>query len=80
MTRHIDCPKCQGTGKKKLSKPYRQCLDLVAALGTPTVKEIFEAGNGSVCRTAVNKQVSRMIEWKVLRNVGTKRKMRVSVV
>lgn len=76
----IKCPKCQGTGKKSLSRPYQECVELIRKMGTPTVQELFMEASGRMCRTAINQRVKRMIGWGLIRNVGTQRKMKLRVV
>jgi len=73
---HITCPKCKGTGQKKLSKVYTATLDLIRRLGNPTVAELQKNIRG-VCPTAVNQRVKRLKEFGAVR-LTEGRPMRVS--
>ena len=74
----ITCPKCNGSGKRELSKVYQQTLEVIRKLGSPTISELQKHFKG-VCPTAINQRVKRLKEFgAVTTSVG--RPMRVECV
>ncbi len=76
----IDCPRCHGSGKKKLTSPYRDCLKAIETLGQPTISELHEKSGGTLHLTATTRRVELLIEWGLVRKVSNERPMRYEVV
>jgi hypothetical protein len=67
----IRCSRCQGKGKRELSRPLTRVLETIVSLGQPTCPQIFEKIKGDYRdRTVANIYVNRLLKLKLIRKLS----------